>query len=120
MARVVDVVYDTTSAANGALDTGALDVSNGTSVIALAVAGAGTTQIAPFLVDEGGTARAIATAATASAAQINHWAPGSTLPTGGVGGLALSLPVPRKVKFTTTAAGVGNTVRLTVWRITEV
>lgn len=109
------IIYDVTSAANAALDTLALDTTDFGALYADALGSGGTTQLAPFEVREDGGYRAVATPPAAALAQQVTWAPGAAVATGATASqTAVPVAVQRLTRFTTTAAGVGFTVRLRV------
>jgi len=113
LVRVPVVLYDMTSAANTALDTGPIGLADFDFLHAEATAtGAGTTQIGPFIVREDGSLynRNGTWSVAASNAQDVGWGPGCTATTS----IPLGFMLPPRAKFATTAGGVGISVRLRV------
>jgi hypothetical protein len=109
----VHVLYDVTSAANTALDTGALVVEDLDSLHSSSVASGGASQQGVLRVSDDGVATTAAVAAAAALVQDVYLGRGSVIP-GGMAGVVVSAQVPRRSRHTTTAAGAGNTVHLIV------
>lgn len=108
----VHVLYDATSAANTALDTGALATEDTESLRIEAFTSGGTTNIGHYVVRDDNGIPGPGAGFAAAAYQITTWGPGFA--TGGEVGLVMGEPVQRRSRFTTSAAGPGNTVRLIV------
>lgn len=111
MARVVDTIYDTTSASGGALDTGILNVAQYDGLFAVYKASGGSpTAIAANIVDDAGTALQLASGTPgATTAFAFNWFPAAA------GGTApVNAPVPKRAKFTCTAIAA-QTVRLILY-----
>lgn len=110
------IIYDATSGDNATLDSGLLWVEDCESFEAHAAGSAGTTQLAPFRVRDDGTTTAMGTTA-ATLQQVYAVARGYTAAALGDATATISQNrgwVGRRARFTTTAAGAGNTVRLVV------
>lgn len=108
----VHVLYDSTSATNGTLDTGPLSTSECDSVFSAGQASAGTTTVTNGEVRDDGSQFNF-TAPSASANQ--QFFAGSGVSVAGQAYTASSMPfVPRRMAFQSSAAGTGNTVRLRV------
>src|SRR5574341_1969300 len=117
MPSKVAVLYDQTSAANAALDTGVIDVSAYDAIGWYVFASAGITA-STFTLFSGSLASVFNTnAAVLTAGQIN-WSGGFGLGSGsaiGGGMFTIQRALPPAVQFTLTAAGVGITLRLFVY-----
>jgi len=108
-----DILY-LVSQANTALDTLALDTNDYQAVYALGIVSAGTSVTAGFRVNKDGTFASIGAAIAAAAVTGFSIGLGATLPNGNVPTAPAPILVPPGLRFTTTAAGVGNTVTLSV------
>jgi hypothetical protein len=104
------IIYDVTSGAGLALDTGTLPTGDFDALYVDALASAGTMQLSPFEVSDAGVNRAVATPPAAAIAQQGAWGLGTAVPTGfAATAWAVPYPVPPRVRFTTSAAAAGTT-----------
>lgn len=111
MARVVDTIYDTTSASGGALDTGILHTAQYDGLFAVYKASGGSpTAINAILIDDAGASLTLGTGTPgATTASCFNWFPAAA------GGTApVNAPVPKRAKFTCTAIAA-QTVRLILY-----
>lgn len=106
------LLYDATSAAATALDSGIISTEDSDLVIVNADASGGTTQMTPSDVRDDDTSRNYG-AATAAGTNTMTWGPGMVI--GSVFNLSVSGAIPRRARFQTSSAGPSNTVRLRVW-----
>lgn len=108
-------LYDVTSPVNTALDTGPLSVEDTEAVLADALATGGTTQVTASIVWDDAVATAMTVPPAAAVHQASSWGAGYTVvPTGFTATSVVPLPVPRRLKYQTTAGGAGIAVRLRV------
>lgn len=109
-------VLDTTSGTNAALDV-TLFTESCDQLFVSAIPSAGTTQLQTYIVDDAGVATRRVAAGSANSGTGIVWALGAAdLSAGGIGtaNYKAGEHPPRRAQLTTTAAGVGNTVRLRV------
>lgn len=116
MPSIPVILFDATSAANAALDTGKIDVTDFESVaIYLVSAGVvGTPSVSHEIYDAGGTALAIDTAVltAGSTRAVGGWGPGCSYSKNGLLGLATALP--GAIRLQVAALGAGITGRLVI------
>jgi hypothetical protein len=115
LVRVPIVLYDVTSAPNTALDTLAIGAADFDGLYAYADGGGGTIQLTGFEVADDGGSRQLDVPPGAATSQSLAWHPGALLATGvAASGAVIGYIVPRRVRFTASAAGVGFSSRIRV------
>jgi hypothetical protein len=110
------LLYDVTSATNTALDTGALLTEDCDFLSITYYASAGTATFVTYEVDDAGTSLpGGGWGMTAAAQNYQFVGPGTAVGIYTTNASVRSHSVPRRMRFTTGAAGTGNTVRLRVF-----
>jgi hypothetical protein len=116
MPTIPVILYDTTSGANAALDTGKIDLTDfaDVSIHLISAAVVGTPAVSYEVYDASGTAVAIDTAnlTTGSTRAVGGWGPGCSYTKNGLLGIASSLP--GAIRLQVAALGAAVTGRLII------